>query len=143
MSDRLVSLARHLLTAALAVFIVTAVVTAPPREVDRAEAIGSLIRCPVCQGEAIADSPSSLAEDMMSLVRVRIEEGLSDQQIIDELLASYSGAQLLDPSFGPRTAALWAIPTVVALLGLAGVAGRVRRAPPEVEVPSPMAEEPQ
>ena len=127
MSDRAIGVARHIVTVGLAVFVVTAVVAAPPRAVDRAEAIGAAVRCPVCQGESIAASPAPLAEDMMALVRTRIDEGLSDEQIIEELLASYSGAQLLDPSFGPRTAALWAIPTIVALLGIAGVAGRVRR----------------
>ena len=130
MSDRMLGIVRHVVTAGLAVFVVTAVATAPPRSVDRAEAIGSVVRCPVCQGESIAASPAPLAEDMMALVQMRIDQGLSDEQIIDELLASYSGAQLLDPTFGPRTAALWAIPTVVALLGIAGVAGRVRRRAP-------------
>ncbi|NIQ59331.1 MAG: cytochrome c-type biogenesis protein CcmH, partial [Gemmatimonadetes bacterium] len=54
--------------ALLAAAVVGVVVTADPPAVDRAEAIGSKIRCPVCQGEAIADSPSGLAQDMMDLV---------------------------------------------------------------------------
>ena len=116
---------RLLLTLALAAFVVIGTATADPPAEDRAREIGSLIRCPVCEGEAIADSPSALAEDMMDLVRTRIDEGLSDQQIIDELIASYSGAQLLDPPLSWETAALWLIPS---LAGAVGVVAAVRRA---------------
>ncbi|MFP5333208.1 MAG: cytochrome c-type biogenesis protein [Acidimicrobiia bacterium] len=125
MSDWLPRL-RVLVTLALAVFVVVGTVTADPPAEDRAREIGSLVRCPVCQGEAIADSPSPLAEDMMALIRSRIEQGWSDQQIIDELIASYSGAQLLDPPFNWETAALWLIPAAVAVMGL-GVALRRTR----------------
>ncbi|MDX1448541.1 MAG: cytochrome c-type biogenesis protein [Acidimicrobiia bacterium] len=115
---------RLLVTIALAGFVIVATVTAEAPAEDRAREIGSLVRCPVCQGEAIADSPAPLAEDMMSLVRARIDEGLSDEQIIDELLTSYSGAQLLDPPFDWETAALWLIPAGV---GAAGVLAAMRR----------------
>lgn len=117
---------RILVTLTLAAFVVVGTVTADPPAEDRAREIGSLVRCPVCQGEAIADSPSPLAEDMMALVRSRIEQGWSDQQIIDELISSYSGAQLLDPPFNWDTAALWLIPAAVAAMGL-GVALRRTR----------------
>ena len=56
-------------------------VTAPPPLEDRARAIGSQIRCPVCQGESIADSPSETARNMMDLVRDRVAEGRTDQEI--------------------------------------------------------------
>ena len=79
---------RLLVTLALAAFVVIGTVAADPPAEDRAREIGSLIRCPVCEGEAIADSPSPLAEDMMGLIRTRIDDGLSDQQIIDEIIAS-------------------------------------------------------
>lgn len=117
---------RLLVTLALAAFVVIGTVTAEPPAEDRAREIGSLIRCPVCQGEAIADSPSPLAEDMMTLVRTRIDEGLSDQQIIDELIASYSGAQLLDPPFSWETAALWLIPSLAAAVGIVATARKAR-----------------
>ena len=144
MSETVVSMVRHTVTLVLAAFVTIAVATAPPRPVDRAEAIGSQIRCPVCQGEAIADSPAPLAEDMMDLVRQRIDEGLSDEQIISELISSYSGAQLLDPPFGWRTAALWAIPAIVAVVGVVGMLGRSRRrpgSPTSAEEPRPSVED--
>jgi len=127
MSERLLGRLRAFVTLALAAFVAFAVVTGDPPAEDRARQIGALIRCPTCQGESIAASPAPLAEDMMSLVRVRIEEGLSDQQIIDELIASYSGAQLLDPPLSVETAALWLIPALVLVVGIGAGIKRTRR----------------
>ncbi|MEX1005022.1 MAG: cytochrome c-type biogenesis protein [Acidimicrobiia bacterium] len=120
---------RVAVTIALAAFIVVATVTAAPPDEDRAREIGALIRCPTCQGEAIVDSPAPLAEDMMALVRARIAEGLSDDQIIDELIASYSGAQLLDPPLTVETAALWLIPALALALGITAALSRTRHRP--------------
>ena len=129
MPERLVRRLRVAVTIALATFIVVATVTADPPAEDRARDIGALIRCPTCQGEAIVDSPAPLAEDMMALIRTRIEEGLSDDQIIDELVASYTGAQLLDPPLSLETAALWLIPALALALGAAAALSRTRRGP--------------
>jgi cytochrome c-type biogenesis protein CcmH len=118
-----------IITAALAVFVLVYTLTAPDPEEDRARALGSLIRCPVCQGESIADSPSQTARDMMDLVQQRIDQGLSDEQILDELLASYSGALLLDPPLGGATLWVWLAPIGALAVGLVLVARRVRPAP--------------
>jgi cytochrome c-type biogenesis protein CcmH len=118
-----------IITAALAVFVVVYTLTAPDPEEDRARALGSLIRCPVCQGESIADSPSQTARDMMALVQQRIDQGLSDEQILDELLASYSGALLLDPPLAGATLWVWLAPIGALAIGLVLVARRVRPAP--------------
>nr|MDP9495863.1 cytochrome c-type biogenesis protein CcmH [Actinomycetota bacterium] len=77
--------------------VLTFTVSTEPVQVDRSQQIGARIRCPVCQGESIADSPAQMAQDMMALVSEEVARGATDQEIIDELLASYSGAVLLDP----------------------------------------------
>jgi cytochrome c-type biogenesis protein CcmH len=118
-----------ILTAGLAAFVVVFTLTAPDPAEDRARALGSLIRCPVCQGESIADSPSQTARDMMDLIEERIDQGLSDQQILDELLASYSGALLLDPPVAGSTLWLWLAPVAALAIGLTAVVRRVRPAP--------------
>lgn len=127
-SDRLTALARLAVTLALATFVVFSVVTAPPPAADRAERIGSLIRCPVCAGEAIADSPTQLAGDMMALVRRGVDAGLTDDQIIDSVLGSYGNeAQILDPPFSAATLALWLIPAIVAAGGAGLMVARKRQ----------------
>ncbi|MFZ0625766.1 MAG: cytochrome c-type biogenesis protein CcmH [Acidimicrobiia bacterium] len=102
----------------LTVLLLTLVST-HPAATDRVDAIGSRIKCPVCQGESIADSPSQMAKDMMSLVAERVTAGATDQQILDEIQSSYSGAVLLDPPVGGATLLLWMTPGVVLLGGIA------------------------
>jgi cytochrome c-type biogenesis protein CcmH len=136
-SDSIRSRLAWIVTAALAIFVVSATLTAPDPAEDRARALGSLIRCPVCQGESIADSPSQTARDMMDLIDQRIDEGLSDRQILDELLASYSGALLLDPPLAGATLWVWLVPVAAFAVGLALIAGRLRPAP-VVSTPDPL-----
>jgi cytochrome c-type biogenesis protein CcmH len=127
MRDRLVPIARLGVTLALAAFVLFSVVMAPPASEDRAQEIGSLIRCPVCAGEPIADSPAQLAQDLMTLVRQGVDDGLTDQQIIDSVVGAYGAdAQVLDPPLTAATVALWLIPAIV-LAGGVGLAFARRR----------------
>jgi cytochrome c-type biogenesis protein CcmH len=127
-SDRLRSIVSWAVTASLLVVVVVALVTAPDPQVDRARAIGERIRCPVCQGESIAESPSEVARNMMALVEARLAAGRSDQQIFDELLAAYPGS-LLDPPAAGATLWLWLLPPLALAVGVAAVASRVRPRP--------------
>lgn len=100
----------------LATVLVLLVATGP-KDVDRIESIGQRIKCPVCQGESIADSPSAMARDMMDLIAERVDAGFSDQAVIDELLDSYSGALLLDPPTSGATLLLWLAPLGALIVG--------------------------
>lgn len=128
-SDRLIRTARLGATVALAVVLVGLVVTAPPPAEDRVQAIGEQIRCPVCSGESIADSPAQLARDMMSRVGELVDAGLTDDQVVDEVLAAYGeDAQRLDPPLSGRTVALWVVPLLVLAGGVGAIVSR-RRSP--------------
>ncbi len=130
-----------LLLAVLAVVVTIVTVTAPPPLEDRARAIGSQIRCPVCQGESIADSPAETARNMMDLVRDRVAEGRTDREITDELLASYTGAVLLDPPASGPTLWLWLAPVIALAIGLVMVSRRFQTtrngSRPEARTPPP------
>jgi cytochrome c-type biogenesis protein CcmH len=122
---------RNILTVAVIAVMAAALFTlvlANPGEVDRVEAIGSRIKCPVCQGEAIIDSPSQMARDMMDLIEERVAQGGDDQAIVEELLGSYSGAVLLDPPASGATLILWIAPLIAVAIG-AGVILWWRRHP--------------
>jgi len=93
-------------------------VSTEPVEVDRTQQIGARIRCPVCQGESIADSPAQMAQDMMALISEEVTRGATDQEIIDELLSSYSGAVLLDPPAAGVTLWLWLAPLAAVAVGV-------------------------
>jgi cytochrome c-type biogenesis protein CcmH len=98
--------------------ILVVVVVSSPTEADRVEHLGTQIKCPVCQGESIANSPAPMARDMMALVSERVAEGASDTEIIDELLSAYSGAVLLDPPASGATLVLWVAPVVALAAGV-------------------------
>lgn len=117
MSERFKNLLIAGVTLAMAVTLVLLVATNETPD-DRVERIGSAIKCPVCQGEAIADSPAQMATDMMALVEERVAQGATDEQIIDELLGSFSGAVLLDPPVSGATLLLWLAPIAALVAGV-------------------------
>lgn len=98
--------------------ILVVVVASSPTEADRVEHLGTQIKCPVCQGESIANSPAPMARDMMALVSERVAGGASDTEIINELLSAYSGAVLLDPPASGATLVLWVAPLVALVAGV-------------------------
>lgn len=101
----------------MAVILVT-LVASNPSQADRVEQIGTQIKCPVCQGESIANSPAQMARDMMALVSERVSQGIPNDEIIGELLSSYSGAVLLDPPTSGNTLVLWLAPLAAVIVGL-------------------------
>ena len=81
----------------------------------RARAISEGLRCLVCQNQSIDDSEAPLAKDLRLLVRERLKQGDSDQQVVDFIVARYGEFVLLKPKFTPHTVLLWlATPAVFA-----------------------------
>jgi cytochrome c-type biogenesis protein CcmH len=88
---------------------------------DRLYEVTSRIRCPLCQGESVAESPSASAQDITNQVRQQIEAGWTDRQIEQFYVDRYGSWILLDP---PRTGGqllLWAIPLVAVTGGVIAV----------------------
>ena len=73
----------------------------------RARAISEGLRCLVCQNQSIDDSDAPLAKDLRLLVRERLEQSDSDQQVVDFIVARYGEFVLLKPKFSPHTLLLW------------------------------------
>lgn len=119
-----------MITVVLALFVLVSVISADPVTDDRSERIGNQVRCPACEGESIAESPSSYAADMMTYVRELVKQGLSDQQVLDRLMASYPDSQLLDPPLQASTVLLWLIPLAALLTGAGMTLSRLRRRSP-------------
>jgi cytochrome c-type biogenesis protein CcmH len=78
--------------------------------------ISSELRCPVCQGLAIGDSPSQMAANMKAQVRELLERGYTEEQILSYFEKSYGQFVLLKPKFQGVNALVWILP----LLALAG-----------------------
>jgi len=100
--------------------------TARPAATDsaleaRTTALASQLRCPVCQGLSIQDSPSELAQSMRAVVRDQLAEGKTPDDVKAYFVSKYGEWILLAPQ--PRGANL--IAYVVPLAGLLGGAAIV------------------
>ena len=87
----------------------------------RARVVGRDLRCVVCQNQSIDDSNAELARDMRVLVRKRILNGDTNQQVTDYMVDRYGDYVLLDPPFKTRTLVLWLGPIAFAVFGAGGV----------------------
>lgn len=74
-------------------------------------------RCVQCQNEALADSNVSLAGDLRLEVHDLIQQGKTDDEIRDYLVARYGEFILFRPRMSLRNAWLWAAPGVLLLAG--------------------------
>lgn len=96
--------------------------TGPALE-QRTHEIASLLRCPVCQGMSVADSPSTVALDMKRQVREMLERGYTQEQILSYFEESYGQFVLLKP----KSKVIWILPVVLLLVGAIVVVTTVRR----------------
>ena len=93
---------------------------------DVAYRIGKDIRCPVCQGMSIAESPSPMAQDMMGRVRAMLKEGKTGEDIRAYFVQRYGVWVLLDPPKQGFILFVWLVPPVV-LVGSVALAVRHMR----------------
>jgi cytochrome c-type biogenesis protein CcmH len=84
--------------------------------------VGLQLQCPVCEGQNVADSPSGLAGDMRNVIRTKLTAGESDQQILDEFVASYGDSILTEPPKRGISLGVWVGPVIGLLLGIGLVA---------------------
>jgi cytochrome c-type biogenesis protein CcmH len=95
---------------------------ADPALEARARDIGRELRCLVCRNQSIDDSDADLAHDLRVLVRERLKEGDTDDQVIAYVRSRYGDFVLLRPPFAVGTVLLWVGPLLILLLGAFGVA---------------------
>ena len=75
------------------------------------------LRCLICQGQSVYDSQSDFAESMKIVIREKLGEGMSEDQIYFFLKEKYGDWLLYDPELNKNTFLLWSIPLALFLLG--------------------------
>jgi len=106
---------------------------------DQAHQIRKLLRCPVCQGMPISESPSEMAQDMMKRVRTMVAEGKSQPEIINSFVGSYGEWILLRPKARGFNLGLWILPILALCLGALLLGRYVRQRQPaqsQTDVPT-------
>ena len=120
-----------LLVSAIVVVVLTALLSVlglrPPNLEERARRLELELRCPVCQGLSIADSPAELAGQMRVVVADRLAAGASDADVRAYFVERYGRWILLAPDASGPNLLLWALPSLLLIGGVAAIVARARR----------------
>jgi cytochrome c-type biogenesis protein CcmH len=85
------------------------------------------LRCLVCQNQTIADSHAQLAVDLKNQVREKLRQGMTEQQIVDFMVARYGDFVLYRPQVKSVTWILWFGPFILLALALGALAIKLRQ----------------
>ncbi len=108
-----------------------------PQLEARARSLSLGLRCLVCQNQSIDDSDAPLAKDLRVLVRERLLEGDTDEDVMAYVVARYGEFVLLKPPVNSHTLFLWLAPLLV-LFGAGVLVARMVRQPAAAERPAPL-----
>lgn len=84
---------------------------------ERYEELTKELRCPKCQNQNLADSDSEISGDLRREIYLMLEQGQSDQEIKDFLVARYGVFILYNPPAAGTTLWVWLAPVLFALGG--------------------------
>ena len=118
--------ATAVVTAVLALILLVGVALADPQPRDRVADLAARLRCPVCQAESVADSPSDTARAMESRIADLVADGRTDAEIVDFFVDRYGDWVLLDPPARGANLALWIAPALAGVAGVGLIAATVR-----------------
>lgn len=106
---------------------------------QRTNETGALLRCPVCQGMSIADSPSEMAVNMKHQVRELIARGYTQEQILRYFERSYGQFVLLKPKFQGVNTLVWILPILALGVGAFAIFSMMGKSGSQPVDESPMA----
>lgn len=92
----------------------------------RTQEVSELLRCPVCQGLSVADSPSTMARNMKQEVRDKLAQGYDQEQILADFERSYGEFVRLRPPLRGANWVVWLGPAAFLLAGGAVIAFAMR-----------------
>jgi len=102
-------------------------VLADPVLEDRARDISAGLRCVVCRGENIDESNAQIARDLRLLVRERLVEGDTNNEVVDFIVERYGEYVLMKPNTSGANILLWATGPILFLIALVSGALYLRR----------------
>jgi cytochrome c-type biogenesis protein CcmH len=75
------------------------------------------LRCLICQGQSVYDSDSEFAISLKLVVKNKVNQGFTEDQIYKFLTKKYGEWILYDPLFNKNTYFLWFLPLLIFLFG--------------------------
>lgn len=89
--------------------------------------LGDQLRCPVCRGVPISESPAELAKEMMQTLREQMKQGKNDEEILAFFEARYGEWVLLAPKMEGMNLAVWVLPILLLIGGTVVILKRVKK----------------
>ncbi len=89
-----------------------------PKQELKARNISKNVRCLVCQNQSIDESAAPLAKDLRILIRKKVKEGHTENEIYKFLTDRYGDFILLKPPLKRTTFMLWFLPFVFLAIGI-------------------------
>lgn len=83
------------------------------------EDVAGVLRCPVCQGLSVADSPSESARNMKRQIRAMVAAGYDSDQITTYFVSAYGDFVLMAPVREGFNLLVWLFP--IGFFGLGGL----------------------
>lgn len=93
----------------------------------RVQRLGKLLRCAVCQGVSIADSPANMARAQLDKVRELVAENKTDDEIFDYFVERYGEWALMEPRKSGVTLGLWVLPVAMLVIGVLLILGSAKK----------------
>ncbi len=87
------------------------------QEKDLLYKITKNLRCLICQGQSVYDSDSEFANSVKIFVEKKLDEGVTEKIIYDDLKNKYGNWILYDPEFSKKTYFLWLLPILMFIIG--------------------------
>ena len=103
-----------LLVIIILVFGITYQVNLNSDDLTRLEYWSNNLRCPVCQGEVLSESPSSFADDMELLIEEQIKSNWTDAEISEYWTERYGDEIIMNPQRNNKV--LYLIPISLSIL---------------------------
>jgi cytochrome c-type biogenesis protein CcmH len=89
--------------------------------------VAAQLRCPVCQGLSLADSPSELALEMKDVVRTQLAAGRTPDEVKSYFVTKYGEWILLEPPRRGVNILAYALPAIALTVGLGVIWLALRR----------------
>ena len=84
---------------------------------DQVAEISGELMCPVCEGQSVAESNAQLARDMRAVIKTKLLEGNTKEEIMDYFVSSYGETILASPPPKGFSVILWLLPVLSVLIG--------------------------
>src|SRR5947208_7072143 len=101
------------------IWLYTLLVSPSKQTLDqRVHDVASQLKCLVCQGESVADSPATLSLQMRGVIRQQLQSGKSEQEVVQYFVSRYGDRILLSPPWQGLTLLTWLVPIALMVGGV-------------------------